>query len=145
MRLPFTDGLMVTTHFDGEMAALADRHYPRQKPGTRQFTPPARKLILRDAAGLVLFAWAWSLFRLDQQKGYCCTIFRNEGLRLSSEIVLEAERFAVAKWGARRAFTFIDPKEVRSPNPGYCFKKAGWRYCGVSQERGKHILEKELR
>ena len=41
-----------------------------------------------------------------------------------------------------RFFTFVNPGKVGSPNPGYCFKKAGWRHVGRTKKRGLHILEK---
>ena len=137
------DGLTVTTHFDVEMSKLADRHYSRRTVGARQFTYSGRKLVLRDAAGLVLWAWMYPdpAMRMDGQVGYNNAIFRNESGRRSSDIVLEAERFAFEKWGPNRLYTYIDPKKVRSPNPGYCFKVAGWRYVGLSKS-GKHLLEK---
>jgi hypothetical protein len=145
MLLPFTSGLCQTNHFDPECAQLADRHYTRRKKslGKRQFSTCARKLILRDAPGTVLFVWTFSIKRMDDQTGFNCAIFRNESKRRSSEIILEAERFAVAKWGTNRAFTFVDPRKVRSPNPGWCFIAAGWRKCGKTK-KGKIILEKYL-
>lgn len=82
--------------------------------------------------------------RLDGQVGFNNAIFRNESTRKSSEIILEAEWHAVKKWGRNRAYTYIDPREVASRNPGYCFKMAGWRFCRLSAS-GKHLLEKDLR
>jgi len=79
--------------------------------------------------------------RMDSQTGYYCTIFRNESDRCSSDIILECERIAIDKWGPNRLYTFIDPNKIRSVNPGYCFKCAGWRFEGVTQS-GKHILVK---
>ena len=71
-----------------------------------------------------------------------CSIFRNEGSRVSSELVLEAERMAQAKWGDMRMYTYIAPDKIQSRNPGYCFKVAGWRKIGVSK-KGLHLLVKE--
>ena len=54
------------------------------------------------------------------------------------------------KWGPGRAYTYIDPAKVKSRNPGWCFKVAGWsnvrRPDGsiwLSAD-GKHLLEKTL-
>ena len=145
MRLAFTDGLLVTNHFDDEMRQLADRHYSRRTVGARQFCYSGRKIVLRDAAGLVLFVWMFPdpTMRMDSQIGFNCAIFRNESQRRSSEIILEAETFCVQRWGEGRAYTFVDPKRIRSVNPGYCFKLAGWQHCGFTKS-GKHILEKFL-
>lgn len=148
MRLDFNGGLLRTTHFDSEMARLADRHYSRRKGsiGKRQFCYSGRKLVLRNAEGTVLWVWMFPdpAKRNDGQVGYNCAIFRNESSRRSSEIILEAERWAVEKWGPGRAYTFIDAKKIRSTNPGCCYKKAGWRFAGKTKS-GKHILEKELK
>jgi hypothetical protein len=145
MLLPLTDGLIRTTPFDNECALLADRHYSRRTVGARQFAYSGRKLVLRDAQGLVLFVWMFPdpAKRMDGQVGYNNAIFRNESARQSSEIILEAERHAVAKWGPNRAYTYIDPRKVQSANPGYCFKVAGWKRVGYSKD-GKHLLAKEL-
>jgi hypothetical protein len=80
--------------------------------------------------------------RMDGQTGYNCAIFRNESPRPGSEIILEAERAAVAKWGPNRGYTYVDPRHVRSPNPGYCFKLAGWRFVKRTAD-GKHLLVKD--
>lgn len=145
MLLPLSDGLMRTSPFDSECAELADRHYSRRTIGAKQFAYNGRKLVLRDQAGLVLFVWMFPdpTLRMDGQTGYNNAIFRNESTRRSSEIILEAEALAVEKWGPNRAYTYIDPREVVSANPGYCFKCAGWTRIGYAKD-GKHLLVKEL-
>jgi hypothetical protein len=142
--LPLSDGLVETTGFDGECAELADRHYSRRTVGARQFLYSGRKLVLRDAAGLIVFGWMYpdAAMRMDGQTGYNCAIFRNESRRPGSEIILEAEDMAVAKWGPNRGYTYVDPAHVKSPNPGYCFKLAGWRFVKRTQD-GKHLLVKD--
>jgi hypothetical protein len=141
--LQLEEGLIRTTHFDDEMRQLADRHYSRRTVGARQFLYSGRKLVLRDAAGLVLFAWMWPdpAMRMDGQVGYNNAIFRNESDRLSSEIIQEAEERAFAYWGPNRLYTYIDPRRVSSANPGYCFKCAGWRFVRLSAS-GQHLLAK---
>lgn len=136
---------MVTTPFDRECARLADRHYSRRTVGSPQFAYSGRKFVLRDTAGLALFVWMFpdETMRMDGQTGYNNAIFRNESARRSSDIILEAERQAIRKWGPNRAYTYIDPRKVKSPNPGYCFKVAGWHFDGYSRG-GKHRLVKQL-
>jgi hypothetical protein len=150
--LPFTDGLVATHGFDPEMAMLADRHYSRRTPGARQFLYSGRRLVLRDNEGLVLFGWMWpdEQYRMDDQSGFYCAIFRNESLRRGSEIIVEAESAAFAAWGPNRMYTYVDPTQLRQPEhkyrrslPGYCFLKAGWKFVRVSTT-GKHLLAKEL-
>ncbi len=143
---------MRTTHFDDECRQLADRHYSRRTVGARQFAYSGRKLVLRDTLGECLFVWMFPdpTMRMDGQTGYNNAIFRNESARRSSEIILEAERAAVAKWGPNRAYTYIDPTKINSVNPGYCFKVAGWRNVRHADGSihlsadGKHLLEKDL-
>ena len=141
--LALQEGLIRTTHFDDEMRQLADRHYSRRTVGARQFLYSGRKLVLRDAAGLVLFAWMYpdAKMRMDGQLGYNNAIFRNESPRLSSDIILEAEHWAFEKWGPNRLYTYVAPDKIASRNPGYCFKKAGWRYVRPSAS-GQHLLSK---
>lgn len=152
MRLPFTDDLIVTTHYDGEMSMLADRHYSRRTPGARQFCYSGKKIVLRNSEGTVLFVWMFpnASMRMDSQVGYNCALFRNESTLLSSKLILRAERFALAKWGPGRVYTFVDSRKIRSVHPGYCFLQAGWWYVRgedrkpLLTKRGKHILEKDL-
>lgn len=144
MLLPFTAGLIRTTHFDQECRQLADRHYSRRTIGAKQFAYSGRKLVLRDALGDVLFVWMYpdSSMRMDGQEGYNCAMFRNESKRRSSEIILEAEAMAIEKWGPGRMYTYVDPGKIQSRNPGYCFKVAGWKFVGLSKG-GKHLLVKD--
>lgn len=142
MLLNFTDELVRVAKFDAESVQLADKHYSRQKPGTNQFMPPGKTMILRSAAGDVVFGWLWQKKRDDGQAGYNCSIFRNESERLSSEIILEAERKVIAEWGANRGFTYIDPESISNKrNPGYCFKVVGWQFVKKTAS-GLHLLEK---
>lgn len=127
MILPFTSGLIRTTHHDQEVVALVDRHYSRRPGQRRQVGGPARKLVLRDAAGSAVFIWLWPQDgkRWDGQVGFYCSVFRNESARQSSDVIREAEELAAAHWGGvRRMFTYVDPSRVRSRNPGYCFLMA---------------------
>jgi len=144
MFLPFTEGLIVTSQYDQECRVLADRHYSRRTIGASQFCYSGRKLVLRNGEGSVLFVWMFpdEAMRMDGQAGYNCAIFRNESTRRSSEIILEAEKLAFEKWGANRMFTYIDPRKVKSSNPGCCFKMAGWHFSAISK-KGKHLLVKE--
>ena len=143
MLLPLWEGLVKTTPFDPEMAMLADRHYSRRTIGARQFCYSGRKLVLRDTQGTLLFVWMWpdDSLRMDDQTGYNCAIFRNESKRRSSEVILEAERLATDKWGPNRFYTYVDPRKIKSSNPGYCFKIAGYKFIRKTAS-GKHLLAK---
>lgn len=77
--------------------------------------------------------------------GWTCTIFRNEGFRYSSELILDAE-LAIAEFGydcgPSGFITYVWDKKVQSRNPGYCFKLAGWRRTGRSADKRKTLLQK---
>lgn len=156
MRLPFTDGLLRTNHFDDEMRQLADRHYSRRTIGARQFLYSGRKLVLRNTEGTVLFGWMFpdAEKRMDGQTGYNCAIFHNESTRKASDILLEAERMAFERWGPNRLYTYIDPKQTKvimrrgKRIVGFSFLKAGWKPLVTldgkprTSKDGKHILVK---
>jgi hypothetical protein len=143
VRLAFDGRLIVVDKFDAESVMLADGHYSRQKPGTNQFMPPGRTIVIRDPEGTVVFGWLSQQFRDDGENGYNCSIFRNVSGRLSSDVILECEQIVFEAWGENRVFTYVDPLHIRSVNPGYCFKKAGWIFVRRTQD-GKHLLAKEL-
>lgn len=155
MILPFHDGLFRATRADVESALLADRHYSRRTKGSAQFTGPGSDIVLRNADASVLFVWVWhnrdgvQLERWDKQEGYCCSLFRNESPRRSSEIIREAEVAALEEWGPNRAYTYVDPLKVTPtmmrgrPTWGHCFYQAGWSFVSVSSG-GLHLLEKQI-
>jgi hypothetical protein len=78
----------------------------------------------------------------DGQKGINCAVFRNEGAGLSSDLIMAADALADERWPGERHFTYVDPQEVKSSNPGYCFLRAGWRKCGITKHRKLLILER---
>lgn len=143
MLLKFSDELIRVGKFDLESCLLADRHYSRQKPGTNQFMPPGKTMILRSSEGDVVFGWLWQTKRDDGQLGYNCSIFRNESQRRSSDIILEAEKRIVAEWGPNRGFTYVDPARTRRKrDPGRCFIRAGWHRVKITAS-GLYLLEKQ--
>ena len=146
---PTTFGTWQTIR-DGDPRELAmlERHYPsrkyRGKRGrNRTGAGPGEKLVLLTTCGRAIFIWHRLRYRVDQQQGLNCSTFRNEGAGLSSGLILQAEARAWQKWPEdQRLFTFVDPGEIASPNPGYCFKQAGWTHAGHTKKRGLVILEK---
>ncbi|WP_125206349.1 hypothetical protein [Capsulimonas corticalis] len=97
-------------------------------------------MTLITATGDALFVWRSEEFRKDDQWGVECSVFRNEGSVQSSLMIREAVEAAVVKWKPQRFFTFVNAEKVQSANPGYCFKMAGWSFCGFTKA-GLHILE----
>lgn len=131
---------------DGDSSAymMARRHYSAWKnrtPKQRQFVGPGEPIVLVGFMLPALFVWRKSRYRQDGQTGVECSLFRNESRELSSRLIVEAMAWAWDKWPGERLFTMVDPKRIKSTNPGYCFLMAGWRRCGTSG-RGLLILEK---
>jgi len=142
------DHWLVVNHRDVRALGLFERHYSarhdaRRRAGRRRagFVGPGENLVLMTELCDALFVWRNERFRRDMQIGVNCAVFRNEGNILSSELIREAENWAWGKWPGERLFTFVDPRKVRSTNPGYCFLVAGWHRCGLTQT-GLVILEK---
>jgi hypothetical protein len=79
--------------------------------------------------------------RLDGQLGVNCTVFRNEGAGLSSELIREADDLAWQRWPGERHFTYVNAGKIRSSNPGYCFLRAGYQHAGRSQ-KGLILMER---
>ena len=144
--------LGVTGHWigvhDGDPRALAlfKRHYSYrrrasgQPRGSPTFVGQGQKMVLLTPEIDALFVWQVStVIRLDGQKGVRCSVFRNEGPLRSSDLILEAEELAWRRWPGERLFTYVWPAKVKSVNPGYCFKMAGWRQCG-RYRRGRRSL-----
>ena len=104
--------------------------------------------MLLTADSLAVLGWLEKLrtevFRHESaERGIMCTIFRNEGPLRSSDLILEAEQLAWRRWPGQRLFTYVWPAKVKSANPGYCFKCAGWRQCGRNADGRLIILEKK--
>ncbi len=137
---------------DPKAFALMQRHYSFQpyKDGRRQdlsnpnrhlFVGPGEKMVLLTTDCLALFVWRKFIDKSNQQ-GVNCAVFRNEGSSLSSSLILEAEQLAWQRWPGERLYTYVNHRKIQSPNPGYCFKCAGWQYCGLTVSKKLHILEK---
>ena len=105
------------------------------------FVGPGQKMVLINHEGTALFVWR-KYISDDGQEGVNCAVFRNESSVKSSDLILEAEHIARKRWPLERLFTYVNPKKIESINPGYCFKKAGWRTVGKTKKRGLVILEK---
>lgn len=140
----------LASKFDPAACALADRHYSRRKVGSPQFMPPGQTVVLVLPDNLAVFGW-WrphptsGLRAMNGLDGWTCTIFRNEGRRLSSELLLDAERALYhldLGCGPSGLITYVWDAKVRSRNPGYCFKAAGWHTAGRSADGKKSLLLK---
>lgn len=111
--------------------------------------PPGQTLVLVTPLGDAVFGW-WrphpdaGIKPMNNLDGWTCTIFRNESPHLSSDLILEAERLLLERYdcGPDGFLTYVWDSKVRSSNPGYCFKKAGWVTRGRSADGKKTLLTK---
>jgi hypothetical protein len=119
------------------LVELADRHYTRQKVGARLATRPGVNLCLLLSDGTA--AWVvWrpipEVGRKDGLEAWECTLFRNEGSRLSSTLISEAAAATFRRWGWPPRDGLISAvgiqqtrrRRSRRAEPGHCFRVAGW-------------------
>lgn len=129
--------------------AFARPHYSIATPDA-ELGPPGQKLIWMGEDGKALWGshrpapWA-NVKRMDGFEGHSCFIFRNAGGPLSSLIIREAVALTALEWGVAPFITYVAIKKVKSPNPGYCFVKAGFHKASV-KEKTKHraVLRLEM-
>lgn len=126
-------------------AALADRHYNRQKIGSPQFVPPGSCLVLLSddrrafwvtsypKAEYVRHAWAGA---------WMCSAFRSEGAGCASELIRMAVAATRAHYGEPPPLgmvTFVDREKVRPTMVrgrsvwGWTYRKAGFTEAGETK------------
>lgn len=138
---------------DARARALYLRHYSSKKSrgdnptgfvygNHARFIGPGEHLVMLTHDARALFSWRAQRYRQDGQQGIECTIFRNEGAGLSSELIREACELAWLRWPGERLYTYVEDSKVASANPGYCFLMAGWRRCGRNADGRLTILER---
>jgi hypothetical protein len=123
---------------DPEAAGYADRHYSRQKPGSPQFVPPGRCLVLVTDGAYWVTSWPFAEYVRHQWAGaWVCSAFRNEGTGLSSDLIRQAVAATRWRWPDvpdLGMVTFVDPAKVRRKrDPGRCFRRAGFRPIGQTK------------
>lgn len=113
--------------------------------------PPGQTIVLLEKhTERAVFGWwrpdpASGLRAMNNLDGWTCTIFRNESTVRSSDLIKDAERVfeeLALDIGPDGLLTYVWDKRVRSTNPGFCFKCAGWRAIGRSADRRKTLLQK---
>lgn len=149
MRL-FEDNLYWVRVNDGNETAfrIFQRHYSFRKwrirsgKNGKRIIGPGETILLLGKDAKALFAWKKQKYSQDGQTGINCCIFRNEGNMQSSKLILQAEQIAWQRWPGERLFTYVNQKKIRSTNPGYCYKMAGWKFVGITKARELLIFEK---
>lgn len=131
---------------DPVACAIADRHYNRQKPGTPQFVPPGRCLVLltEDESALWVTSWPFAEFVRHAWPGaWVNSCFRREGGDVeASDLIRDA--VAVTRWRWPEVpelgmVTMVDPRKVRGTKRrgrvlyGYSYLKAGFVEVGKTK------------
>jgi len=137
----YTARLWTLSHrADKDALPIADRHYNRQKPGTPQFVPPGRCVVLltADKKALWVSSWPFAAYVKHAWAGaWVCSCFRNESETLSSLLIREAVAVTRYIWGDPPPLgmvTFVDMDKVRKKRDfGRCYRKAGWHVCGETK------------
>jgi hypothetical protein len=126
---------------DPRALPLADRHYTRQKPGSPQFVPPGRCLVLLTDQADALWVTSWpaaAYVRHAWPGAMVCSLFRREPgcPHRASDLIVAACAATRARWPRLPDLgmvTFVDPGKVRHKrDPGRCFRRAGFRPVGCT-------------
>ena len=129
----------ITNRADPRAAAIADRHYNRQSIGSPQFVPPGRCLVLLTEKGDALWVTSYPFAEYVKHAwagAWICSCFRNESAYLSSRLITEAvtaTRWYFGEPPTLGMITFVNTRYTKSPNPGYCYKLAGFRQVGQTK------------
>jgi len=155
MRLNLFNEIWISVR-DGDQVCvqLFSKHYSKYhyKDGRKpnRFVGPGARIVLVTADGKAMFVWR-KFIDASGQQGINCAIFRSEyskeeqkqdPLKRSSLLILKAERIAWERWPGYRLYTYVAADKIASTNPGCCYKKAGWKICGVTKKRKLLIFEK---
>lgn len=120
---------------DPDALPLADRHYNRQKPGTPQFVPPGRCVVLLATSERAVWVTSWPLAEFTKHAwagAWVNSLFRNEArdLHRSSDLIVEAvavTRHLLGEPPPLGMVTFVDASKVkRKRDPGRCYLRAGF-------------------
>lgn len=132
-------------HASKRCLPMADRHYSRKTPGSKQFTPPGKKLVLRTEQDDALWVTSWPLAEYVKHEwpgAWMCTLFRNESETLASLLITQAVAATMAYFGDPPTLGFVSLIDARKVKPvivrglptfGYCWVKAGWKYVGKTK------------
>lgn len=127
---------------DARAVALYRRHYSCRNPkidyGRYGFSGKGESMILLTIDCQALWCW-----RKVVGEGIYCSVFRNEGNILSSELIKEADVLAWQRWEENRHYTHVNPREVSGD--GYCFKAAGWQKLKEHTKKSRLIILETLR
>jgi hypothetical protein len=126
---------------DPKALPLADRHYSRQKPGTKQYVPPGRCLVLLADHEQALWVTSWPFAQYVKHAwagAWVNTFFRKECGGDASPYIRSAIAITRSLWEPPElgCITFVNPKFVRPVHRrgttiyGYSYLKAGFEHVG---------------
>lgn len=129
---------------DPEVRPLADRHYNRQKIGSKQFAPPGRCLVLKTQCLRAFWITSYPFAQFVKHEwavAWVCSAFRSEGAGIASELIISAVSATMTEWPSPPLgmITFIDTKKVRPTYRrgqavwGYTYEKAGFVQVGETK------------
>jgi len=135
----------LTKDGDVRLLEMYEQHYSayEYKDGRERklCVGPGEKIVLSTWDGDAFFVWR-KFIDDSGEEGVNCAVFKNESPHLSSELIRQADRIADFIWSGERHYTYVNPKRIKSTNPGYCFLRAGWRRCKHRTKSGLIILER---
>lgn len=129
----------LSNRYDPPARRIADRHYNRQKPGSSQFVPPGRCLVLKAPEAVWVTSWPFAEYVKHAWAGaWVNSCFRREGGDvLASEMIRQAVAHTLWRWPATPALgmvTFVDRAKTRSKrDAGYCYLMAGFVRVGETK------------
>lgn len=117
---------------------LADRHYNRQKPGSLQFVPPGRCVVLVAPGAVWVTSWPFGEYVKHRWPGaWVNSLFRKEVAGRASAYILDAIAATRAIWPdvpERGIVTFVDAgKVLHRRDPGRCYLKSGFQRDGETK------------
>lgn len=132
-RTPTESPWLLTKDGDPVLRALYACHYSSKasRGSSALILGPGQKLaaiLPRGAAGV---AFRYGYFR--GEKLIYLAFFQNNSGHRSSDLARAACALAWDRWPAQEIVTLVDPRVVRSSNPGYCFQCAGFTKAGTTQ------------
>ena len=123
---------------DKRALKLADRHYNRQKPGTSQFVPPGRCIVLWQEGAVWVTSWPYAQYVKHAWAGaWINSLFRRESGGLASELIRQAiavTRYFWPETSGLGIVTFVNADKVRRKrDPGRCYLRAGFKNVGKTK------------
>lgn len=121
---------------DPRSCQLANRHYSRQNPDSKQFVPPGRCIVLWQRGAVWVTSWPYAQFVKHAWAGaWINSLFRREQdcTELASDLIRQAIAITRSVWDAppQGIVTFIDVTAIKSKrDPGRCYRRAGFTVVG---------------